>query len=177
MAITSDAKAETSIEQRNMELMQTLDGAWNAQDLDTFAKRHKDDTVVRWPGQPATHGVAAHRAEAIAFFKTFPDQHLDNRPYKVLIARGDWTCSVAHFTGSMTGPMTGADGTVIPRNIRLAEAPSFGKPILMYDVQSVGAKSYLSVAQELLRRAESGELSAEAELPRAAVQEAGEVGS
>lgn len=114
MAITSDAKAETSIEQRNMELMQTLDDAWNAQDLDTFAKRHKDDTVVRWPGQPATHGVAAHRAEAIAFFKTFPDQHLDNRPYKVLIARGDWTCSVAHFTGSMTGPMTGADGTVIP---------------------------------------------------------------
>ena len=32
--------------------------------------------------------------------------------------------------------------TVIPRNVRLAEAPSFGKPILMYDIQSVGAKSY-----------------------------------
>jgi len=46
--------------------------------------------------------------------------------------------------------------TVIPRNVRLAEAPSFGKPILMYDVQSVGAKSYLAVAQELLRRAENG---------------------
>ena len=42
--------------------------------------------------------------------------------------------------------------TVIPRNIRLAEAPSFGKPILLYDIQSVGARSYLSVAQELLRR-------------------------
>ena len=36
--------------------------------------------------------------------------------------------------------------TVIPRNVRLAEAPSFGKPILLYDVQSVGAKSYLAVA-------------------------------
>ena len=34
--------------------------------------------------------------------------------------------------------------TPIPRNVRLAEAPSFGKPILLYDVQSVGAKSYLS---------------------------------
>ena len=45
--------------------------------------------------------------------------------------------------------------TVIPRNIRLAEAPSFGKPILLYDVQSVGAKSYLAVAQELVRRVES----------------------
>lgn len=42
--------------------------------------------------------------------------------------------------------------TVIPRNVRLAEAPSFGKPVLMYDVQSAGAKSYLAAAQELSRR-------------------------
>ena len=42
----------------------------------------------------------------------------------------------------------------VPRNVRLAEAPSFGKPILLYDVQSVGAKSYLAVAQELIRRVE-----------------------
>jgi chromosome partitioning protein len=42
--------------------------------------------------------------------------------------------------------------TVIPRNVRLAEAPSFGKPILLYDVQSIGAKSYLAVAQELMKR-------------------------
>jgi len=42
--------------------------------------------------------------------------------------------------------------TPVPRNVRLAEAPSFGKPILLYDVQSVGAKSYLAVAQELLHR-------------------------
>src|SRR3954465_3068856 len=45
--------------------------------------------------------------------------------------------------------------TPIPRNVRLAEAPSFGKPILLYDDLSVGAKSYLAVAQELLRRVES----------------------
>jgi chromosome partitioning protein len=45
--------------------------------------------------------------------------------------------------------------TPIPRNVRLAEAPSFGKPILLYDVQSVGAKSYISVAQDLVRRLES----------------------
>jgi chromosome partitioning protein len=44
----------------------------------------------------------------------------------------------------------------IPRNVRLAEAPSFGKPIILYDVQSVGAKSYLAVAQELIRRVEQG---------------------
>ncbi len=51
---------------------------------------------------------------------------------------------------------SGVFRTVIPRNVRLAEAPSFGKPILLYDVQSVGAKSYLSVAQELLTRVEAG---------------------
>jgi chromosome partitioning protein len=42
--------------------------------------------------------------------------------------------------------------TPIPRNVRLAEAPSFGKPIILYDVHSIGAKSYLAVAQELMRR-------------------------
>ena len=54
--------------------------------------------------------------------------------------------------------------TAIPRNVRLAEAPSFGKPILLYDVQSVGAKSYLAVAQELMKRAARapGDVEAEA---------------
>jgi chromosome partitioning protein len=42
--------------------------------------------------------------------------------------------------------------TVIPRNVRLAEAPSFGKPIILYDVSSVGAQAYMSVARELIRR-------------------------
>ena len=51
--------------------------------------------------------------------------------------------------------------TVIPRNIRLAEAPSFGKPIVVYDVSSVGAQAYMAVARELMDRtaatAKSGE--------------------
>jgi chromosome partitioning protein len=42
--------------------------------------------------------------------------------------------------------------TVIPRNVRLAEAPSFGKPIILYDVASVGAQAYLGVARELIAR-------------------------
>ena len=40
--------------------------------------------------------------------------------------------------------------SVVPRNIRLAEAPSFGKPIILYDVASVGAQAYMGVAKELL---------------------------
>jgi chromosome partitioning protein len=46
--------------------------------------------------------------------------------------------------------------TVIPRNIRLAEAPSFGKPIILYDVASIGAQSYMSVAKELMARNAAG---------------------
>jgi len=42
--------------------------------------------------------------------------------------------------------------TIIPRNVRLAEAPSFGKPIVLYDIASVGAQAYLSVARELVQR-------------------------
>lgn len=40
--------------------------------------------------------------------------------------------------------------TIIPRSIRLAEAPSFGKPILLYDVKSKGAESYIRLAKEIL---------------------------
>jgi chromosome partitioning protein len=42
--------------------------------------------------------------------------------------------------------------TVIPRNVRLAEAPSFGQPIVQYDALSAGAQSYLLLARELIRR-------------------------
>jgi len=42
--------------------------------------------------------------------------------------------------------------TAIPRNVRLAEAPSFGKPIVVYDLMSAGAQSYLALAKELLAR-------------------------
>ena len=43
--------------------------------------------------------------------------------------------------------------TIIPRNVRLSESPSFGKPILLYDIQSKGAKSYLQLAREVIASA------------------------
>jgi chromosome partitioning protein len=44
--------------------------------------------------------------------------------------------------------------TTIPRNVRLAEAPSYGKPVLLYDPKSRGAESYIALTNELLRRHE-----------------------
>jgi chromosome partitioning protein len=49
--------------------------------------------------------------------------------------------------------------TTVPRNIRLAEAPSFGKPIILYDAASPGAQSYVELAKELMNHSrESSEL-------------------
>jgi chromosome partitioning protein len=44
--------------------------------------------------------------------------------------------------------------TMIPRNVRLAEAPSFGKPALFHDKESRGALAYLALAGEMIRRDE-----------------------
>jgi len=49
-----------------------------------------------------------------------------------------------HFPGSLFQ-------TVIHRNVRLSESPSYGKPALLYDVRSTGAQSYLALAKELMR--------------------------
>ncbi|MBI4041735.1 MAG: ParA family protein [Deltaproteobacteria bacterium] len=48
---------------------------------------------------------------------------------------------------------------VIPRNVKLSECPSHGKPILLYDVNSKGAISYLSLAKEMIRKHEQGQLN------------------
>ena len=100
--------------EENMRLMKTLDDAWNSQDWDTFTKRHTEDVIVRWPGQSEpTNGITAHQSEGAEMFKTFPDNHVQNNPYKVLFGQGEWTCSIAIFTGTHKGPMIGAAGKMI----------------------------------------------------------------
>ncbi len=53
----------------------------------------------------------------------------------------------AHFSGRVFE-------VVIPRNVRLSEAPSHGVPVLLYDVSSRGAKSYLELAREIIETGE-----------------------
>ena len=50
-----------------------------------------------------------------------------------------------HFKGTVFD-------TVIPRNVRLSEAPSYGKPIILYDIRSKGATSYFNLAKEVIKR-------------------------
>lgn len=50
--------------------------------------------------------------------------------------------------------------TIIPRNVRVSEAPSFGKPVLLYDINCAGSQAYLKLASELIQREKSRQRSA-----------------
>ncbi len=106
---------------KNLELMQTLDDAWNNQEWETFKKRHAENVAVYWPGQPEpTRGREAHFKESVEFFKIF-DNTLANNPYKILFGQGDYTCSVADWTATMIGPMKISDGKTVQPTHRTAE--------------------------------------------------------
>ena len=108
-------------ESRNTQLMLTLDDAFNSRDWDTFEQRHKPDTVVHWPGMVDTVGSPDHRVECVELCKTFPDARVENRPYRVFFASGDWTCLVGRFSGTMRGPMRSPDGQMVEPNGRSFE--------------------------------------------------------
>ncbi len=61
--------------------------------------------------------------------------------------------------------------TIVPRNVRLSEAPSFGKPVITYDIKSSGAEAYLSLAQEVVRsKPANAEVADAGQKPQVAVQ-------
>jgi hypothetical protein len=104
----------------HMELMQTLDDAWNSRDWETFKKRHAKDVVVYWPGQlEPTKGREAHYKESVEFFKAF-DNKIANRPYKILFGQNDYTCSVADWTAIMVGPLKMPDGKTFEATHKIA---------------------------------------------------------
>lgn len=94
----------TDQEKSNLRAMKLLDDAWNKRDLEGFSKYHDDNVFVYWPGQlQPTQGIIDHRKEAIDFFQKVPDNKVHNNPYISLFAKGDMTCSVALFTGTING--------------------------------------------------------------------------
>lgn len=94
----------------------------------------------------------------------------------VLLTMFDVRVNLSHqVTGEIRGHFAEkVFKTVIPRNVRLSEAPSHGKPILLYDIRSIGAARYLELAQEVIART-SGEAPAIGRVSHAATtQSAGE---
>lgn len=76
--------------------------------------------------------------------------------FGVIITMFDSRTQLAHLVASDVRRHFGdrVFRTIIPRNVRLSEAPSFGKTIIEYDPKSKGAESYDALAREIIRRAE-----------------------
>jgi chromosome partitioning protein len=72
----------------------------------------------------------------------------------ILLTMFDGRANIAHQVAEeVRGYFSGlVFGAVVPRNVRLAECPSFGKPILLYDIKSKGCESYLQLGNEIMRR-------------------------
>lgn len=77
-----------------------------------------------------------------------PDLKIEGLLLTMFDERTNLSTAVAKDLRDFYGPQVLK--TVIPRNVRLAEAPSFGKPILLYDAKSKGAESYFQLAKEIL---------------------------
>lgn len=105
----------------NLKRMVELDDAWNAQDWDKVGRFHSTDVAVYWPGgAPPTKGRYNHAAEAREYAKTFPDNRVGNRPYRVIFGQGDWTCTVAEHTGTFNGPLKTEGGVIPPTGKRFS---------------------------------------------------------
>lgn len=86
--------------------------------------------------------------EVRTFFN--PELHIEGIVLTMYDERTNLSRQVAEEVRKSLGPLI--YGTVIPRTVRLAEAPSFGKPIIIYDIKSKGAEGYLELARELLEK-------------------------
>ena len=78
-----------------------------------------------------------------------PDLKIEGLLLTMFDERTNLSVAVAKDLRDFYGPQVLK--TVIPRNVRLAEAPSFGKPILLYDPRSRGAESYLQLTKEIIQ--------------------------
>ena len=83
-----------------------------------------------------------------------PRIHIEGLLLTMYDARNNLAVQVSRETREHFGDLVFR--TVIPRNVRLSEAPSHGKPALLYDINSKGALAYLQLAEELLERIQVG---------------------
>jgi chromosome partitioning protein len=67
-------------------------------------------------------------------------------------SRNNLSAQVATDVRAVMGKTTYVYETIIPRNVRISEAPSHGKPVLLYDFKSTGSQAYLRLASEIIQR-------------------------
>ena len=108
----------------HLKRMKTVDDALMKGDMETFSNLHAPDTIVHWPGRPEpTRGRAAHQEELMQMGKAFPDMTVQNDPYPVGLAQGEYMCFVSRLRGTFRGPMPGPDGKLIQPNGKTFDIP------------------------------------------------------
>jgi hypothetical protein len=97
----------------NLDRFKELDDAYNARDWDAYSAL-LDDGFRGWsPGDARPQGKAEHVRTAQTFCTASADNQVHNAPYIVAVAKGDWTCTIARLTGTITAPLLTSDGRVM----------------------------------------------------------------
>ena len=81
---------------------------------------------------------------------SIPDLEIQGVVLTMFDKRNNLSDQVAHDVRGFFGAKVYE--TMIPRNVRVSEAPSYGKPVLLYDLGCAGAQAYVHLASEVLRR-------------------------
>jgi SnoaL-like polyketide cyclase len=99
---------------RLLGLMKKGDDAFNARDFASVDEVHHPDMVAYITGlAEPVYGRAAHSSAMQQMLRSFPDMHVHSDPYPIQFGAGDWITVVTNATGTFTGQMIMADGTVI----------------------------------------------------------------
>lgn len=101
--------------ERNLRLMNAADDAFDVKGYTFFIDhRHAECAKVHQFGAPDTEGLAPHRRDTEMFPTAFPDMTVHNDPYDVQLGQGEWTVAIGRLSGTFTGPLVAADGSMIP---------------------------------------------------------------
>ena len=92
-------------------LMKMGDDAFNSRDFAAMKAVHHPDIIAHISGSAEPiKGQPAHAAMMKAMFRTFPDIHVHNDPYRIQFGNGDWTTVITRTRGTFTGEMVLPDG-------------------------------------------------------------------
>jgi hypothetical protein len=109
-------------------LMKKGDDAFNARDFAAVDEVHHPEMIAYIAGSAdPTYGREAHSGAMEGLLGSFPDMHVHSDPYDIQFGDGDWITVVTRVTGTLTGPMTLPDGTIIEPTGKSFDIPDFGQ--------------------------------------------------
>lgn len=113
---------------RLLDLMKQGDDAFNARDFGEMDRVHHPDMIAYITGSAdPIYGRDGHAAAVRQMLDAFPDIRVHNDPYDLQFGSGDWITVVTRITGTFTGELLLADGTVVPPTGKSFDIRAFGQ--------------------------------------------------